>query len=436
MRETSDHRLLRGLCGLITGANLGTGIRQVSRERLISLLSSGQPAYQHSNIRLERHMRGEIDLYYSSYFSQRNKRVYINVDNDVKVRDDGEIVGEEDLARWHDEVLADLLPGARPFPSRGGIGSHVGFYVTDDPGSSRTNAQRNEDCRDLTLRLQRALERHRGLRGYGFTQVEVKGTCASTVYDGDTLVDVRYGSLCLLPRTRAHIDYVRDEAPTFTLSWLEETVARLERANDELDSLGDEQVTLKVRDARAPSGSFRPRIVDVDWNVGKLLLASNRVMSRDGRYASDHRHMSVLLSIVAALRRADEARHGRVLHMAFSRIRGMWLALLESGEIDIPWCDRRVTAMRDWLGERGFIVMRQSGYCAGQACVWWLDDCIQVLVGEGEKQHSTCVVTRGDINNINNYVRPHFDQSLNPQIAQFDRIRDWEREVESLLYAA
>jgi hypothetical protein len=137
-------------------------------------------------------------------------------------------------------------------------------------------------------------------------------------------------------------------------------------------------------------------------NYGDFICAilAETVRSRCGRYVCGPVDFSSFISLIKGIDEADIAKFGGLKHMAFARIKALWDAAFEAGDIPVPFCARKVTAMRDALSKAGFIDWIDHEYAAGKACVWKISNRFFQLFEmfqENQKRHTpACMVNTGD----------------------------------------
>lgn len=428
--ETEEkHVFLRSIVGICKGANKGSGIKQFTKVKLTEKLINKEIIYNFSNSEINKHCNAEIDLYYSSYYSNRTDRVLWNVDNDMKDATLDILGGELTwLEEWQDKVIPAFFKETKSFASRGGIGSHSPFWVVaGDDYKHYSNKAKNSIAANLAKSLEFELERFRKLKGYKFTKVEIKGT--NSCFDYKT-GELKFGSLCLLPRTDEHIDFVKHQAPTLTFNEIKKLIENLRKYNNTLESVVPPVVLVApventvIRPDNIMEGSWRPRIVEINQSYGDFLLdvvlEGHELRSNCGRYIINKQQINVCVSVIKALQESDIKTHGHVKHMSFKRIKKLWLALIEAGDTDVPYCDRAVTAIRNAMSEHGFIEWHQHEFwfesteAARAACVFSISKSFFLLCCPSDNNTPPCVVTSKSIRGTETHQTPIKSKSVNP----------------------
>lgn len=430
-KTTDKHLALKSMVGIGRGSNKGTGLTQFTKLKLAQKLLDHQPIFDFSNYDLDRHCSGEIYLYYSSYYSNNCNKVLWAIDNDMKEKTLNELDGDlSDLDKWETVVLPILFTGMKCFTSKGGIGSHGHFWVEAGVEYKHYNQfECNTLARDLSSKLEKELERFRKLKGYKFSKVEVKGT--NSVMNWRTK-DLSLGALCLLPRTDEHVSYVMNEAPVLTFKTIQRLIINLRNYNNAIDNVIPvpdlkEQLVTKVKPTLTAIGSFKTKIVTVDYSYGEFycdkVLNGNEVRSLDERYIASSEHFGIFISILKALSEADLKMHGEVKQMSFKRIQAMWNALVESGDIELPYNDRLVTVMRNSLSKNGFINWTNNKFCITQACAFSISNEFFLL------QNTTTPTCIGIISGHCVHLVPEFDSGVHPTIAHAKKMMELEENI-------
>lgn len=417
---TDRHELVRSFAGIQKGFRLDKQVLQISEVKVAQKYFRSPKSCSFSNAELEEHFNGTEERYYSSIFDINHKKALWAIDNDLKAEKFAELNGDRSsLTAWEIE-LNRFIPGIQCFRSRGGIGSHGSFYVTPGPEYDHLNfEEKNLMARRLYPQLQKQLETYRKLSGYQFSKVEIKGTNACVDYKRR---EIKFGTLCWLPKEQAHYDYIAQSCPVMTFLKIENLIAELKELNGKLES---EQPVILPMPKKKPvqeTGSYQATSFDMNWALGTFLLNNvmhgEEVRSNDGRYKVSAEQAAVTLCIIKMLQDHDKKKFGTVQHMGFSRIKGMWLKLLEDGDIDIPYQDRVVTAVRNVMSEKGYIKWHSSKYAGNKACVFEISDEFFThfaIVTQPEKEEECCCVVKELVLvGTQRHRLPVFDLMLNP----------------------
>jgi hypothetical protein len=265
------------------------------------------------------------------------------VDVDCKRR--GSLAG---AMAYCQSVSKDLIPGMPSEPSTHGRGGH-GYFVLDR--GSLPPAVANEMLKDLEKRL-------RGeTNGHDIENVEIKGlipviriqTRQDRVVQS---VTVKEGTLAKLPRTLTYEQL--KNVPVLTVAQLQELIKDVEEEPRER--------VMRVVPAGSVAGKYiTPEMLE--WlpkyeMLADTLMEHHALPVSSGRGVATSKDVAILLLILEFFN-DDPNPDGS---MPYERIKGMWNALWQAGDIERKWDDKRYASSRNYLSSLGLIDWRDASY--------------------------------------------------------------------------
>jgi hypothetical protein len=260
-------------------------------------------------------------------------------------------VGTPEGARQFAELLKGTWPGLAFEPSTGGKGRH-GYFLVAKAG--RTAA----DVRAALKALEHRLSQLLADSGLDVEMVEVKGAPPEIAYDrAGKAFAVHYGTAAKLPRTLTAEQL--QAAPRFTV--------------EELLALDVPRPKVPRRSRGLNAGSVSG-VLFPDAELANLSHyaelaraltggASLRTSGRPVATIEDFAVVLLLLNFLDKNRNADGA-------MPTERVRSLWEALYQAGNVGRQWSYKRFAAIRNFLSDSGLIAWQDNQYAIGRACKW------------------------------------------------------------------
>ena len=286
------------------------------------------------------HFEGRKTYYFAG--SERERWSLVMTDVDCKRR--GSLAGALGFCQ---HVAENLIPGMPSEPSTHGRGGH-GYFIFDR--GSLPPAAANEMLKALEKRL-------RGeMRGHDIENVEIKGLIPVIRFQArhDRVIQnvtVKEGTLAKLPRTLTY-DQLKN-MPVLTVAQLQELIKDVEEPSPRVMRI-------------VPAGSIAGKYITpemLDWlpkyeALADTLMEHHALPVSSGRGVATAKDIAILLLILEFFNDNPNPDGS----MPYERIKGMWNALSQAGDIDRKWDDKRYAAARNYLSSLGLITWTDASY--------------------------------------------------------------------------
>lgn len=352
--------LRRTTFGRVYGELTDYGVRpSVTKDQYLGRLRSGFHLPRLSNYRLERHFAGDDVIYFMGTPDPASPFTLAIIDVDVqKKRRLGSAAGAEAFARHLRRTRWPTLVWER---SRGGAGLGCPVLIRKD---GRTAAEVNAALK----RLDRQLKAEAKRIGADIENVEVKGTLPVATYRDGSLDSIRYGQFARLPRTLTFEQLA--DAPVLSC----EELLLAEVAEPVAESPARAAVPGSVS-GRLVSDEELAAVPQYERLYRRMTGGDLKATARFVVTAHDFAVACVLLRVFKNNPNPDGS-------LPTSRVRAMWAALYNAGQVSRPFNDRRWKRIRDFLSEHGHVDWTDHRYQAPDparglravACKWEITD--------------------------------------------------------------
>jgi hypothetical protein len=323
-----------------------------TNEKVLDAFNGGKWLSRMTNDKFDDHFAGDKTHYFTGGGSPKFPETLLNIDIDCHKT--GTLAGAIAFAEHlRDNFFANLYFEV----STNGNGVHA--YVVIEKGDLGAVI-----LNELSRRLQKHLRQILSTTNFDVEDVEIKGTCPVFVW-GDrkgVLQNYTSGTLAKFPRESHRFEELRN---TTLISYLE--LLKLPAAEKVKPVPSDVQA---VRLERHPvAGSISGKVIgpeelaELDGhyrNVAETLMEEH-VLKTTGRTVATVEDLAIFLMLL----RYFTQNMNRDGSLPYSRFKGLWTSVFESGDVGRSFEDKRFATLRNYLSSLGLLDWKDDKYTLG-----------------------------------------------------------------------